>query len=374
VPARNGMRSFGRIRKLPSGQYQAGYIGPDLRTHYAEHTFTAKIDAEAWLSAERTLVRGPDWLPPKDRRAYAEANRPPTVSEYAAGWISSRDLKPRTRALYQQLADRHILPTLGDRPITSVTPTVVRQWFTALGPNQPTQRAHAYSLLRSILATAYAEQIIDANPCVIRGAGVTRRRTKTEPATVEQIKIIAEHMPKRLRLAVLIAAWCGLRQGELVELRRGDIDLTKSVIRVRRAVVRIPGEPPLVGGPKSHAGTRTVAIPPHLLPEIERHLQDHVPPAPQSLLFVGRDSGEQLASSTLYRWFYPAREAAGRPDLRWHDLRHTGATMAAATGATLADLMNRLGHSTVGAALRYQHAAEDRDTEIARRLSEMVSR
>jgi integrase len=179
-------------------------------------------------------------------------------------------------------------------------------------------------------------------------------------------------MPPRLRLAVLIAAWCGLRQGELVELRRGDIDLQRGVIKVRRAVARVPGEPPLVGNPKSGAGVRDVAIPPHLLPEVERHLHDHVPPAKHSLLFVGRDSGEQLASSTLYRWFYPAREAAGRPDLRWHDLRHTGAVLAAATGATLAELMNRLGHSTVGAAMRYQHAAQDRDAEIARRLSTMA--
>jgi integrase len=181
-------------------------------------------------------------------------------------------------------------------------------------------------------------------------------------------------MPERLRLAVLIAAWCGLRQGEIVELRRADVDLTRGVIRVRRAVARVSGEPPVVGSPKSGAGVRDVAIPPHLLPEVERHLHAFVPPAKQSLLFVGRDSGEQLASSTLYRWFYPARDAAGRPDLRWHDLRHTGATLAAATGATLAELMNRLGHSTVGAAMRYQHAAHDRDTEIARRLSAMVEK
>ena len=179
-------------------------------------------------------------------------------------------------------------------------------------------------------------------------------------------------MPHRLRLAVLIAVWCGLRQGEIVELRRADIDVTKGVIKVRRAVARVPGEPPIVGGPKSGAGVRDVSIPPHLMPEVERHLEKHVPPAKDSLLFIGRDSGEQLASSTLYRHFYPARDAAGRPDLRWHDLRHTGAVLAAAAGATLAELMNRLGHSTVGAAMRYQHAAQDRDAEIARRLSAMV--
>ena len=98
----------------------------------------------------------------------------------------------------------------------------------------------------------------------------------------------------------------------------------------------------------------------------------HVPPSKDSLLFVGRDSGEQLASSTIYRWFFPAREAVGREDLRWHDLCHTGATLAALTGATLPELMNRLGHSTVNAAMRHQHAAKGRDGAIAEALSKMA--
>lgn len=72
-----------------------------------------------------------------------------------------------------------------------------------------------------------------------------------------------------------------------------------------------------------------------------------------------------MAPATLYKVYYPARAAAGRTDLRWHDLRHTGAVLAAQTGATLAELVGRLGHSTPGAAMRYQHAAADRDAEIA---------
>ncbi len=76
-----------------------------------------------------------------------------------------------------------------------------------------------------------------------------------------------------------------------------------------------------------------------------------------------------MRPATLYKVYYPAREAAGRPDLRFHDLRHTGAVLAASTGATLAELMGRLGHSTPGAAMRYQHAAKGRDQQIAEALS-----
>lgn len=372
MAARTGMRSFGRIRKLASGFYQAGYVGPDGALHYAPQTFEAKIDAEAWMAEERRLVSQANWMPPKERRAYEEANRPPTLAEYSKGWLVSRDLKPRTVALYRNLLDKTILPELGEKRLTAITPTVVRQWHTGVGPNRPTQRAHAYSLLRSVLATAVTEQIITANPCVIRAAGVTRRRSRTEPATIEELAVIRANMPDRLRLAVDLAAWCGLRQGEILELRRGDLDVANRVVRIRRAVTRLPGEPPLVGTTKSSAGVRDVAIPPHVIPSVQSHLSCHVPPAKDSLLFVGRDSGEQLAPSTLYRWYYPARDAAGRNDLRWHDLRHTGAVLAALTGATLPELMNRLGHSTVGAAMRYQHLAKGRDRVIAEELSAMV--
>jgi integrase len=79
-----------------------------------------------------------------------------------------------------------------------------------------------------------------------------------------------------------------------------------------------------------------------------------------------------MAPSSLYKVFYPARAKAGRPDLRFHDLRHTGAVLAASTGATLAELMARLGHTTAGAAMRYQHASQDRDQAIAKALSAMV--
>jgi integrase len=79
-----------------------------------------------------------------------------------------------------------------------------------------------------------------------------------------------------------------------------------------------------------------------------------------------------LAPATLYRRFYTARDAAKRPDLRFHDLRHSGAVLAARTGATLAELMGRLGHSTPQAAMRYQHAAEGRDKQIAALLSKLA--
>ena len=137
------------------------------------------------------------------------------------------------------------------------------------------------------------------------------------------------------------------------------------------AVVQRYGGTYTITTPKSDAGIRDVAIPPHIIPLIEAHLAKYVGAGRDSLIF-DTDNGGHLQPSALYRWWYKARAAAGRPDLRWHDLRHSGAVLAAATGASLAELMARLGHSTPQAAMRYQHAAQGRDREIAALLSKLA--
>ncbi len=212
---------------------------------------------------------------------------------------------------------------------------------------------------------------LDFNPCHIRGAGHSKRVHKIKPATLVELEVITAEMPERLQLMVLLASWCAMRFGELAELRRRDIDVTNGVVRIRRAVVRVDGQT-IVDTPKSDAGTRDVAIPPHLMPLVREHLGRSIAGGKDGLLFPAADGVGRLATSTLYTSFYKARAVAGRPDLRWHDLRHSGAVLAASTGATLAELMNRLGHSTPSAALRYQHAAQGRDRAIADALSKLA--
>ena len=294
-------RSFGRLRKRASGHWQAGYVGPDLQLHYAPATFHAKDDAVGWLSKERRLIESGEWIAPKRRKAAAEALLPPTFGEYADGWLKSRTLRDRTRHHYRQMLDRQ-LSHLGNLRLTEITPTVVRNWYTELGPGTPVLRSHAYGLLRTILSSAVAEQLIPTNPCVLRGAGSAKTAHQARPATLTELGPLTAHMPDRLQLAVLIAAWCGLRFGELTELRRSDVDLKARVIHVRRAAYRVPGNRVAIGKPKSDAGIRDVAIPPHLVPEIKRHLSEHAQFGRDGLLFPGSHGGH-LAPSALYRHF-----------------------------------------------------------------------
>jgi integrase len=364
-----GKATFGTLRTLPSGRIQARYTGPDGRRHTAPTTFETKGDAETWLATKRADIVRDAWVPETRGKAV-------TFGTYAVAWLDGRRVKgkplaARTRAHYQSLLDAHILPTFAGVQLRHITPEMVDEWYAVTAVGRPTLQAHAYALLRTILGTAVDRNLIrTANPARIRGAGQTERARKVRPASLAELETITNAMPERYRLMVLLASWCALRFGELAELRRGDVDSRTGVIHVRRGVVRAAGET-IVKSPKTHAGIRDVAIPPHLLPLVREHLLQHAEPGKDGLLFPAKGGGH-LQPSTLYRVFHPAREAAGRPDLAFHHLRHTGAVLAAQTGATLAELMARLGHSTPAAAMNYQSAAAERDLEIARRLSELA--
>ncbi|HEX2904634.1 MAG TPA: site-specific integrase, partial [Jatrophihabitans sp.] len=265
-------RRFGYVRRLPSKRWQASYIGPDTARHSAPATFDTRGDAEGWLSAEGRLIELGTWSPPQHRTA--TANQVVTLTEYSAAWMADRDLKPRTRVHYQQLLDRHILPTLGPVAVRSITPAMVRSWHALTARDLPTIRAHSYGLLRSIMATAVTDELIASNPCHIRGAGSAKRKVEIVPATLDELEMLVDAMPAKYRLMVLLGAWCALRFGELTELRRKDIDLKNGIIKVRRGVTWVDSKP-VVGSPKSDAGARDVAVPPHLLPLIRQHLSEH---------------------------------------------------------------------------------------------------
>lgn len=364
--------TFGSVDKLATG-YRARYFGPDGRRHKAPTLFLTKKEARSWLSLRHAEIVRKAWEPPETQERKVTRQ---TFAEYATQWlderlVDGRPLKQRTREHYEALLKEHITPTFGSLPLPSITSDDVRAWHAKLDKTTPTLRAHCYSLLRAIMSTADSDGKIAVNPCVIRGAGTARRVHKIQPATIEQLAIITREMPEPYQAMILLASWCAMRFGELAELRRMDVDLdTDEVIRVRRAVVRTKsGFEPTT--PKSDAGSRDVSIPPHLLPALKDHLAKHVGKKPDSLLFPAKHGGH-LAPATLYRQFYKARAKAKRTDLRFHDLRHSGAVLAAATGASLAELMARLGHSTPAAAMRYQHAAQGRDREIAALLSKLA--
>jgi integrase len=359
-------RRFGAVRKLPSGRFQARYLGGDGRMHHAPTTFATSDDAEQFLAvAEADLLRG-SWFDANAGKIRLDV--------YAPRWIVERpvELQPRTLEIYESLLRNHICPTFGGTALRDITSAAVRTWHASLRTNGvgAVTVAKAYRLLKAILTTAVDDDLIARNPCRLRNAGIERTPERKPPSIVEAQRI-ADAIEPRYRVLVLLGAWSGLRWGELAGLSRQRIDRLHGVVRVEESMIQLGGGKRFIGPPKSAAGRRTVAVPPHLWPEIEAHLAKYVDPEPTALVFT-KESGVSLDRNNFYTMWRRATRRAGVPDYHFHDLRHLAATMAAVSGATTRELMSRLGHSSSRAALIYQHATEDRDLAIAEAMSRLV--
>ncbi|WP_327595026.1 site-specific integrase [Streptomyces chartreusis] len=359
-------RHFGRVRKLPSGRYQARYLGPDGQLRPAPETFRTKTDADNWLADKQTELRRGDWHDP-------DAGKVP-FGPYAAAWITERELTSTTRQLYGSLVRHHLEPTFGAVNVAEISPPLVRRWRAdklASGTG-PTTVAKAYALLRAIMGTAVADQMIRRNPCTIKGAS-TVHTPERPTATVQEVYDLADAIQPRYRALVLLAGFLGLRWGELIGLHRRDVDLDHGAVRVRRAVAELNNGQREIKAPKSAAGKRTVSIPAAIVPELRDHLKRYAEPGADGRVFVGA-KGATPRRNHFNRLWRKACEDAGIKGLHFHDLRHTGNTLAASTGASTRELMSRMGHSTARAALIYQHASADRDRLIAKALSNLVDK
>jgi integrase len=361
-------RGWGHIRRQRSGRLQASYIGPDLVRHYAPKTFTARMDAEYWLSDERRMIERGEWTSPEKRVAEVVAQHI-TLAEYADTWIRERNVKPRTRIGYESLWDNHIQP-LGKVPLIHLTPESVRTWYASLGSEHVRRNSHAYGLLHAILATAVTDQLIPANPANLSRA--MNPPTKRQPVILDvaEVAALADAIkPERLRALILVMAWVGVRWGEAIELQRRDVAEGAKAIRVSRAVTHRDGC--RVDTPKSGKG-RSVIVPPHIRDDLLHHLATNVGDDPAALLFPAA-RGCHLNDRVFRDYLAPALKSIGREDLRVHDLRHFAGTMAARAG-NLPETMARLGHSTAKASIIYQGIASGRDVEVAAAMSKLAKR
>jgi len=363
-------RHFGSIRKRASGRYQARYTGPDGKTYSAPDTFERKTDAATWLSVKETEITRGDWINPDAGRI--------AFKDYARQWLADRVLKTRTRELYAGLLRNHLLPTFGPLRLERLNEAAVRRWRKErldAGPHAdrpfgPVTVAKAYRLLHAILATAADDMVIRRNPCRIEGAG----QEDSEERPVIPLPIvfeIAAKMPARYRALVLLATFAQMRLGELAGLTRDSLDLDTCQVRITGALVQPDKGSLRMEPPKSRAGRRSLTFPAEIRPDLQEHLDRYAEPGTRGLVFVGPKGGK-LRRQNLRPIWLTACAAAGMPGAHFHDLRHTGGTNAAYTGATTKELMTRLGHSSPRAALIYQHATRERDKAIADALGKLA--
>jgi integrase len=358
-------RESGALRQLPSGRWQPQLLASDGR-YVSLGTYRTRTAAVRVLEAATVDQRRGAWVDPRRGRM--------TFAVYATRWLQDRPgIRPRTQELYEGQLRLHLLPTFADTPLADVSPLMVRQWHAQLlraGRPGPVTVAKCYRLLRSIFATAVADELIVKNPCVIKNAGV--EHTAERPvATIAQVDHLVLIAPPRLKALVLTATYTSLRFGELSALTRRHVDLDAGLITVVASAAELRDGTRIVGAPKSVAGRRRVAVPEVIADVLADHIDTFSEGGPDGLVFVGPKGGPLRRGNFHTAWRSIVRDAE-LDGLRFHDLRHTGNTLAAMTGASTKELMSRMGHSSPRAALIYQHATAERELEIAAKLTQMV--
>lgn len=368
--------SWGAIRELPSGRYQASYLHAGNR-FTAPKTFDAVQDARGWLAGVRVDIQRNAWRDPRSKNFE-------TFGDYAQAWLEQRlsskgePLRPRTRVEYRRQLNGG-LKLFAPSRLEEISPARVRAWhLSRMNASGATSAARETALLRAILSTAVIDGIVARNPVDSKLSRSTSRLSH-RPPTLQELAILVEEMgasAPRLKLAVLLAAYGGLRISEWRALRRRDLGIEgdRATVFITRQAQRIAGEGWVVGPTKTTEGVRAVPLPSSLTEEVHKHLSAHVGPFAESLLFEPAGRSDFLHDSQFNVHWNRAREIAGvrvKDGDKWvsvvreHDLRHFHLSFYAVSGATLAELKARAGHSTTQAAMVYQHAVVDRGAELA---------
>lgn len=434
---RRHRRSFGAIRQLASGKWQARF--KDLKGAEHARTFTTKTAADNYLASKQS-ERNAEIESQNSGRWLLDINRGAiTLGEYASRHMAAKsDWSARTRELNERLAARFIFASvedhyLADKSLHAISPLMVREWFAAVqratfesateqqqpralsdtkaaklwaksngqvveplgvasvelkkqwraaGSPQPgrivaaseisaagsTTAAQSYQLLKAIFNQAIKDLLLDRNPAQDQPMGKLRTRG-SQIATIEQLDQLAAQVPPRYAAAVLVAAYSGARQGELFALARRHFDPKTNTLTIERAVQKIKGKPAYIGATKTKASNRPIPLPQSIGRLLWQHMEQFTGGSSEDLIFT-TGGGKIVTSSELCSWWIPARERVGLTKLKWHELRHTGSSLAAATGASLPALMARLGHSSARASLLYQHAAASDGQRIADNLEQ----
>jgi integrase len=312
----------------------------DAEGRQRSRSFARKPDAQRFLTlVQADLLRGSYIDPGRSRTA---------LSAYAGTWLESLSVRPTTRRTYDSHLRTWVLPALGGRSLASITPTDVRALVRRLTEHlAPSTARHVHGLLSTILRSAVEDGYLARNPAARTGP---RRipRPPVRPLTVHQVQALIDATPERFRIAVLLGAGCGLRVGEALGLRIGEVDLEAGVLRVSAQLQALPGQPLALRPPKSYSSIRTVPLPATVADAITEHLCRWPPAAGDDQeLLVRSVTGRPGWPRTFHiRTWRTATTGAGLPGVRFHQLRHFYASALIRAGESVKTVQAALGHAS----------------------------
>ncbi|MCC6434447.1 MAG: tyrosine-type recombinase/integrase [Acidimicrobiales bacterium] len=367
---RKGPRTWGTVKQRASGRWQA-QAGPDATGKRASlGTYRTKAEANAALSAAQEQQRRGEWAAPSAGRV--------TFETIAQRWLATRVTRPSTASRDESYLRSKVLPHLGHLEVGRIDVAVLRSWIAELVRQglAPATVRKAHQLVLAILNEAVDDRLIAANPALnVRSVPKVPRATRRS-LDDDELGRLVEAMDERYRAMVLLGAFGGLRPGELIGLRVGDLDLLRRTVRVERTATDVRGEV-ILGPPKTDAGRRTVPLPP---PVVEA-LADHVARyglRGDDVLFPAPKGGHLSLNHWRARFWAPAMKAAEiTPPITPHQLRHRAVTTWAQAGVDPTTAAKRAGHESPATLLSvYASAAEGEvpaDASIAERAAQVVA-
>ncbi len=334
-------------------------------------TFHRKVDAERFLTSVESSKNTGSYVDPALSRV--------TVGEWAKLWLAGQtQLKPTTQERYEGVVRKHINPTWSNVKLSAVSHSEVQVWVTELTRTQaPASVRKIHRVLSLMLDMAVRDGRLVRN--VATQVNLPRpvkheRRYLTHaqvdalaqacgyPVEVSKHRAHDERTNEMYRLVVLFLAYTGVRFGEMAALRVRRIDLEKRRAVIAESVTPVQGLGMVWGTTKTHQ-RREVPIPRFLIDDLAQHLEGG---EPDDLVFAGIRSGNPLRVSAFRKVFRPAAESIGIPDLYPHELRHTAASLAIASGADVKVVQQMLGHGSATMTLdTYGHLFENRLDEVA---------
>jgi integrase len=342
-------------------RWRARYRDPSGRER--AKSFARKVDAEQFLvGIEDAKLRGAYVDPAAGRVAF---------SEWAERWFrTTADLKPASRRTYRKLLDNQILPAFERATLGGIDTLAVREWIAGLVEQglSPSRVRNAHQVLSQVLAAGVEGGRIARNPAAgVRLPRIVRRDMHF--LTARQVEDLAAAVDPRYELLVRFAAYTGLRADELVALRVRHLNLLRGRCEVGESATEVDGR--LVWGPTKTYARRTVHLPRFLCEQLAAYLAER-PHGPDDLVFTAPQVGPLREQKFVANIFKPAAARAGLPHrLRFHDLRHTCASLLIAQGASVKAVQAQLGHASATVTLdRYGHLFPDELQQLADRLQD----
>lgn len=329
-------------------------------------TFTTKSGAERWLNSILS-----------DQRENI-ALITPTVASWMQIYLADLSIKPSTAQLYLTINKDRITPFLGSVKLSELTASHINRWLKRLETKYAyTSTRNAYRLLSQALKEAVNRELIRKNPCTVK----LRSNTPPQPSVAlnqeEATRFLEAAKEYRLYPLFLLALSSGMRVGELLALRWDNVDIDNKLIYVRETI-RVIKREAIVTSPKTRSSIRSIPIDESVLTILLEHQKTMKHESINwkgnriDLVFPSRN-GTVILHNILIRTFKAILKRAGLKTIRFHDLRHTAASLMLANQTNILDVSRILGHSSTAITMSiYAHSYEQSQRSAISGLSNVL--